>query len=268
MTLIRSISAESAKLFTLKTWWILLLVMVGYVGFTAALFAVIFSGLLGGVQPLEGAAAAQAVYSAGSTIGYAFPVLVGAFLVTAEFRHGTLTPTFLATPSRGAVLGAKAIVAALIGAVFGLGMLLASVLPGAAILGATGNETALGDSDVWALFARTVLAMAIWAVLGLGLGSVFRNQVIVIVVVLAFTQFLEPILRVVLSFTDVSASFGQFLPGAASDALVGSGFMSMMMTGGAGPAGLDWWQGGLVLAGIAAVLVLIGALTTWRRDVD
>lgn len=266
MTLIRSISAESAKLFGLKTWWILLLVMVGYVGMTAAAFGAIFGGVLGGEQPIEGVAAAEAVYSSGSTIGYAFPVLVGTFLVTAEFRHGTLTPTFLATPSRHTVLAAKVVVAAIVGAVFGIGMVLASVVPGAAILGATGNETGLGDGDLWAMFARTVLAMAIWAVLGLGLGSVFTNQVIVIVVVLAFTQFVEPILRTVLGFTDLNASFGQFLPGAASDALVGAGFLSAMLGGGGDQ--LDWWQGGLVLGGMAAVLVLIGALTTWRRDVD
>lgn len=266
MSLIRSISAESAKLFGLKTWWILLLVMGAYVGALAAGMAAVFGGLLGGEQPMEGLVVAELVYSLGSTIAYAFPVLVGAFIVTAEFRHGTLTPTFLATPSRAVVLGGKVVVAAIVGAVFGVGIVLASVVPGAAVLGATGAETALGDSGTWLLFARTVLAMAIWAVLGLGLGSVFRNQVIVIVIVLAFTQFLEPTLRVALGFTDLNASVGQFLPGAAGDALVGGSSFNAMMGGGGDQ--LDWWQGGLVLGGMAAVLVLIGALTTWRRDVD
>jgi hypothetical protein len=31
---------------------------------------------------------------------------------------------------------------------------------------------------------------------------------------------------------------------------------------------LEWWQGGLVLGGLALALLLVGAWTTWRRDVS
>ncbi len=109
--------------------------------------------------------------------------------------------------------------------------------------------------------------MAIWAALGVGLGVLVPNQVAVIVIVLAFTQFVEPILRFGTSIWEWTAELGRFLPGAASDALVGSSFFTSL--GGASSAvdPLEWWQGGLVLAAIAAIIVLAGALTTWRRDV-
>jgi hypothetical protein len=38
--------------------------------------------------------------------------------------------------------------------------------------------------------------------------------------------------------------------------------------GAAGGDTLEWWAGGLVLLGYAVVLVVIGLLTTWRRDID
>ena len=49
-------------------------------------------------------------------------------------------------------------------------------------------------------------------------------------------------------------------------ALVGSSIYTAM-SGTAGVA-LEWWQGGLVLAAIAAVTTLIGFATSWRRDVS
>ena len=49
---------------------------------------------------------APLIYSFASSVGYVFPVLLGALAVTGEFRHKTLTPTFLAEPNRSLVLGA------------------------------------------------------------------------------------------------------------------------------------------------------------------
>jgi ABC-2 type transport system permease protein len=273
MILARSISSEVLKVQTTRLWWVIALVLLGYVGFTAALLA----GLLGGFsdQLSDSPSAPQLgpstlppiVYSVATAIGYVFPVLLGALATTGEFRHQTITPTFLATPRRWTVLAAKLVVGLLVGALLGVIALIASMGLGAPILAAVGIDPVLDDSDTWALAARVVLAMAIWAVLGVGLGVLVPNQVAVIVIVLAFTQFVEPILRFGASIWEWTADLGRFLPGAASDALVGSSFFTSL--GGAASAAdpLLWWQGGLVLAATAAVIVLAGALTTWRRDV-
>jgi len=273
MTLMNAVRAETMKLVTVRLWWILLLVLVGYIAFTAGLLAGLFGALGEQLAATPGSAQLPAsslppiVYSTASSIGYVFPVLLGALATTSEFRNQTLTPTFLATPRRGAVLAAKLLVLAVAGAGYGVAALVASIGVGAPILAATGNPTALDSQETWLLAARVVLAMALWAVIGVGLGVLVPNQVAVIVIVLAFTQFVEPILRFGAAIWDWTARIGQFLPGAASDALVGSSVFTGLATGPAVVESLDWWQGGLVLFGIAILAAVIGSATSWKRDV-
>ena len=273
MTILNAVRAEFAKLFTVRLWWILLGILVVYVAFTAGLLAGIFGGLseeLGGAPgapQLPPESLPPIVYSSATAVGYVFPVLLGALATTSEFRNQTLTPTFLATPQRGVVLSAKLIVLSVVGAVYGVASLVASIGLGAPILAATGVDTALDDQDTWMLAARVVLAMALWAVVGVGLGALVPNQVASIVIVLAFTQFVEPILRFASSIWEWTAQIGQFLPGAASDALVGSSIFTALGTGAAAAETLEWWQGGLVLLAIAVVCAVAGYATTWRRDV-
>src|SRR5690606_19670613 len=109
-----------------------------------------------------------------------------------------------------------------------------------------------------------VLAMALWAVVGVGVGTLVPSQVASIVIVLAFTQFVEPILRIGASIWEWTAHIGTFLPGAASDALVGASIYTMMSpTGGSTVAPLGWWQGGLVLLGYSVITTVAGYFTSW-----
>jgi len=266
-----AVRAETRKLLTVRLWWLLLLILFGYVGFTAGILGGIFGALSDSPAGQRGylptAGLAPLVYSVATSVGYVFPLLLGVLATTTEFRHQTLTPTFLADPRRGRVLGSKMIVLAVFGAVFGVVGLLASMGIGGSLLAATGQDTALADGDTWVLVARVVLAMAIWAVLGVGLGVMIPSQVGAIVVVLAFTQFVEPILRAGTSIWEWTAQIGKFLPGAAGDALVGSSVFTALGGGTTNVAVLEWWQGGLVLLGYALVVSLIGYAITWRRDV-
>jgi len=271
----RSVAAELRRVLTTRIWWILAIVLFGYTAFVAGVLA-LFLGDLGtalGTGPgLPPRAVADLVYATATSVGYVVPVLLGALIVTAEHRTGTLTPTLLAQPRRGIVVAGKAIAAAVFGLVYGVVGLLASVGAGGAILGLTGGDPLLDSGDTWALCLRALLAMALWGLVGVGLGGLVANQVVALVVILAFTQFVEPILRVVGAVWEWSAQVGRFLPGAASDALVGSGLFGSLGAldpdaAGMHSATLEWWAGGLVLAGIAAVLLLLSRVTTWRRDV-
>ncbi|MET0955119.1 MAG: ABC transporter permease, partial [Cryobacterium sp.] len=236
--ILRPVAAEFAKILSTRMWWILALVLFGYIALLAGGLSALFGGVdSGAISPDSVSSGGGAglstlgslpplIYSFAASVGYVFPVLLGALATTGEFRHQTLTPTFLATPRRGRVLGAKTIALFVVGAALGLVGLAASVGVGALVFNGFGIDPLLADGETWALIGRTVLAMALWAVIGVGLGVLVPSQVASIVIVLAFTQFIEPLLRFASTFTQVTADIGKFLPGAASDALVGASFFT------------------------------------------
>jgi len=274
----RSVAAETVKVLSTTAWWLLGLILVAYVGVTAAGLAFFLSDLgaeLGGTgaSGLDDVVSANLVYSSVTAVGLVIPLLFGALLATSEYRHQTLTPTVLAQPRRGILLAAKAVVAVLFGAFFGVVGLVGSVGLGAPVRLTLGESAALDEPEVLSVLLRTIVAMALWAVLGLGLGALLTSQIAAIVIVLAFTQVVEPILRLVSSVWEWSASMGRFLPGAATDALVGAGILSTLgaLDSSVPSAEVDallWWQGGLVLAALAVVLLAAASLTTMRRDVE
>ena len=274
--ILRPVAAEFSKILTTRMWWILALVLFGYIALLAGGLAALFGGLdsgaispdamnTGGGTGLTGVGSIPPlIYSFAASVGYVFPVLLGALATTGEFRHQTLTPTFLATPKRGRVLGAKTIALFVVGAALGVVGLAASVGVGALVLGGFGVDPLLADGETWGLIGRTVLAMAVWAVIGVGLGVLVPSQVASIVIVLAFTQFVEPLLRFASTFTQVTADIGKFLPGAASDALVGASFFTLASPGG---ALLTSWQGAIVLLAYGLLATVLGYFISWKRDV-
>ena len=274
----RTIGAEFAKIGTTRMWWILAAVMFGYIALLAGGLSALFAGIeSGAISPDAAGTGSQGIagfgslppliYSFASSVGYVFPVLLGALASTGEFRYQTLTPTVLANPRRAQVLGAKTITLFVVGAVFGVIALLASVGVGALVITAFDVDPLLAEPATWALIGRTVLAMAVWSAIGVGLGVLVPNQVASIVIVLAFTQFVEPLLRFASLFTEVTQGIGNYLPGAASDALVGASFFTLAAPGGSQAAMLEWWQGGLVLLAYAVAATAIGYFASWRRDV-
>ena len=266
MGFLNALSAEFQKVFSTRLWWVLALILFGYVGISAAGIGFALSITPEDAAPIPSDFLAPLVYSMTTATGFVFPIIFGAMSITGEVRHRTLATVFLATPHRAVVLTAKAVTGFVIGALYGVVGLVASVGLGAATLAATGQDTLFDDGDTWLLLGRIVLAMAVWGLVGVGVGVMIPSQIGSIVAVLAFTQFVEPLLRTAAAFVDGLDEVGRFLPGAAGDALVGASFFTLFAAGG-GAAPLEWWQGGLVLAAYAVVFGTIGALTTWRRDV-
>ena len=103
-----------------------------------------------------------------------------------------------------------------------------------------------------------VVVTALWAVIGVAFGSVVPNQVAAIVVILAFTQFVEPIARLALGAFDRLDSVAKFLPGAAADGLMGASLFGEM-GGGSGDL-LSRGAALVVLLGYAGGLALVGRL--------
>ncbi|MDR2347690.1 MAG: ABC transporter permease subunit [Bifidobacteriaceae bacterium] len=287
--MIGAVKSEFRKLFSTRLWWVLMLCAAGYLAGMGALMAMVlqsavtgqpgFGGadlgggdLGGGSNPADalpkGADLAVMVYSMAGSMAYVFPVLVGALSVTQEYRHKTITATFLAEPRRGLVLAAKLVASLPMGAAYGLVCVVATALPAAAVFALRDAATGLDQADTWTFFARALLGFTIWAAVGVGVGALLPNQVAAIVVVIAVTQFAEPLLRTLPAMTGQDWQWVDFLPGAAGDAIQGASFYDSMSQVTAGGAGLTWWSAALVLVGWAGLLAGLGYLTSWRRDVS
>jgi ABC-type transport system involved in multi-copper enzyme maturation permease subunit len=253
-------------------WWLLGLVLAAYMvfigvvmGFSLTTDPASMTSDMGGEQVvLSGRQIAQTVYTLAVSVGYVFPLVMGALSMTGEFRHQTITPTLLAEPRRGRVLVGKLVVGGGLGALYGAVGTAGAVLGGLPFLVTKGDGSHLTDPGVLAELAFSVLAMAIWCVIGVGLGTLLTNQVAAVVVILAFTQFVEPILRIGLAQTDAITGAQKFLPGAAAEALAGS---SLYSTTGMVQL-LDRGWGAVVLLGYAALFAALGRWTTLRRDIS
>ncbi|GIG55424.1 ABC transporter permease [Demequina activiva] len=266
-----AITSELRKLRSTRLWWVLLISMaVGVAFITGSIaFSFAFADELGGtsatgepvmMDPLE---TARTVYSLPVSFGYVFPVILGALAVTSEFRHRTIDTTLLLAPSRARVIAAKFIAVLPFALLYGVVGMASGVAVGAGALMLGGEPTGLDSVEVWQMLGMSVVALTVWGVVGVGFGSALTNQVVVIVVLLGWTQLVEPIVRVALAFIEPVAGAAKFLPGAAGEAMAGASFYTSV---GAGDL-LSPWAGFAVLLGYAAIAGVIGWLVTFRRDI-
>src|SRR5262249_12633485 len=145
-------------------------------------------------------------FEVGTRVGMLFAALAGALAITAEFRYGTIRPAFLITPRRSPVLAAKFLVCGLIGLGFGLAAegLMAGAASGA--LAGRGIAIQLTDGDYTRLLIGGMVAAALWATIGLGIGALVRNQVPALVGLCAWLLLVEHLLP---------AEAARYTPGAA-----------------------------------------------------
>jgi ABC-type transport system involved in multi-copper enzyme maturation permease subunit len=193
----------------------------------------------------------RTLFSADSLVGI-FAALTGVLLVTSEYRHGTIRPTLLFEPRRSRVIGAKLITSALAG--LGLGLLGAGLAFGIgyAVLAGRGVTFALGGGEVAQLVLGTAAGAALWGAIGVGLGTLVRNQVGGVIALLAFTFVIESLLF------GLVPGVGRWLPSQAHDALVGL-TTSHLVSPVAGAVDLIVWTAALAVAGLALIA---------RRDVE
>ena len=250
--MIRLVRAEWTKLFTTKVWLGLLL---GSVVMVAA-FAVFFTAFAGeeesGLPAVGTPLYEDLILSTAANANILFLIL-GIIGMTQEYRHRTATPTFLTSPRRGQVVIAKLIAYALVAAVFALVVVIVNYVVVAIHAGARGAAPSL-DGDNLATMAASLVALVIYAVIGVGLGALLRNQVGAIVGGLVYLFVIEPIIRSV----PATAGAYKWMPGGALEALTAT-FQ--------GPELLEPWQGGLLLLGYGLAAAFLGTVLAVRRDV-
>ncbi len=193
-----------------------------------------------------------------SGFAQAFALVIGILAVTTEFRHGTITPTLIASPDKTKLVLAKLITNVLAGALLGLlaiGLCATIVLVG---LGARDIDTGVDGGDVVKIIVGQTIAGGLWAAIGVGLGALVRNQVGAIVGALIFTFVGEPLLGIIPA--GIGDAIQKYGPSGASNGL------ATLETQNTGDV-LDQVPGGLLLAAYAAVFVIAGILALRKRDI-
>jgi ABC-2 type transport system permease protein len=245
----RLVHSELLKLRTTRTARVLLALAAAG---TAALVAIVL--LLAGQpgQPALGPdALRQLVLVPAQPLTLAALVL-GVLGMAGELRHGTATSTFLVTPRRGRVVAAKLAAAAVTGLAMSLASTAAVLAVGLPWLRAKGIEVAVADPGVATRVAGLAVAVALYAVLGTGLGALLRNQVAAVVVgLLWWSQGVERVLTGILH----QPGLERWLPMGAASALTAPGDGTLPM-----------WAGALVFAAYGLGLALLGGRLVARRD--
>jgi ABC-type transport system involved in multi-copper enzyme maturation permease subunit len=250
----RLIRAEFRKLFTTRLWLWLLLGSIGLTVLYASL-AIAFGDNPGNpTPPLSSPPGQRTVFSVGQGAGTLVAVLA-AIGLTGEFRHKTVTPTFLATPRRGRVVLAKLVTYGVIGAGYAIVCIGATIAVALPWLTAKGIDVDLTGNGIPQTLAGVVASVAIFGLVGIGVGALLREQAATVVGLLVYLFVVEPLVTRIPSLSDWSV----YLPGAAANALTQVAQSNQHF--------LEPWQGGLVLAGYGVVFAIAGTFLAVRRDV-
>jgi len=243
------ISTEVLKLRTVRAPWLLL----------AAVPVLVIAGISGLVQSSPGTLADPDTQSkALAHVGLAsiFALAFGILAVAAEYRHRTITDTYLTTPQRGRVVAAKLVVYAVFGALAGVIASGVGVAVAAAWWSAKGIPFAWGNSAMWTAAAGGIAANAAFAAIGVGIGALIRNLVGAIALALAWIAVVEGIVG------QLVGNLARWLPFRADQAL-GAGSGKAML----GTDLLPRWGGAAVLAAYTAIFAIAALAASIRRDV-
>lgn len=246
--------SELRKTYSTAAWWALLI--------PAALLSLLVNlvtaqGNALAFTPGLGMAIALGSFSSKLAVVY------GVICASSEFRHRTITTSFLTASGRPQLIVAKAVVAGLVGAVYGAVSGIAGLL-GAMFAG--GLSVGL-PPNLLSVCGLAVVTFALWGVLGVGVATLLSSQLAAIVAVLVYLLLVEQVVSWIISLSGLG-QIEPYMPGGAANTalteLASEGTLAgTLMSGGT----LPWWLALLIFAGYAVVAVLSGAAVAQRRDI-
>jgi ABC-2 type transport system permease protein len=194
-----------------------------------------------------------------SDVSSLFILILAVVGITGEWRHRTITSSLLAAPDRIRFLAAKTLAFAAAGALLSLAISIVVGVIAYAVLGLRDIPTP-ALSDVIEIYSRNIVAAALLGALGVGIGSLIRNQPTAIVAILIFIFVVDNLLATLLPGVERFSPLGA-LPSAIQ------GFDS----GDIGQPEVNYFSFipaiALMLAWIGALFALGGALLR-SRDVE
>ena len=248
--MIRLVRAEFLKVRSTQVWFWLLLAAVAI----AALF-VIGPFASGDVVNSEDVAN---VFRTGATT-YIVVFVLGVLGVTTEFRYQTITPTVLATPSRWALVSAKMIAYALLGAAYAIICLAVQLAIAVPWLATKNVSVSWTSGKLPEALGAVFLVVALFGIVGMGIGALLRNQVVAVSIGVIFLLVLQGIVSVIPKVHVIYP----YLPGGAANAILQSDTSAV-------PNGLHLLSpaGGVVVLLLwAFVPAVLGAAITMNRDI-
>jgi hypothetical protein len=263
-----AITSEFRKFFTTRMWWGMAIGVFVSGAALAAVFALVVpgsrSGTGGGGPPAPGLGdptTVSTVYTAGLSVAYLLTLTIGVMSIGSEYRHMTITSTFLATPKRVHVMVAKVTSLLGIGVFYGLVFLAGSVGVGATTIAIKGYSPLPQAGTIFRTLALCLLVLGLWSLIGLGAGILIPNQVAAILIAVGAAWIVLPLAGVLLGLVSWGKPVVPYLPSEATSAMVGA------LNASTDVRLLSWWAGALVLVAYATLMAGIGSLLTVRRDV-
>jgi hypothetical protein len=212
--------------------------------------------LLVALAPPELFAESGSLFDVASSLVPYILVVFGILGMTNEYRHGTITYTYLVTPRRARVIVVKLTVYALIGAAM-MGVSLALV----ALTGFVGLEIRGVDSgslfDVGLVdLARQLVVAGLMTAFGVALGALLRLQVATVAGVLIWALAIEPIIAV------IRPTIGSWLPFTVFTQVTGG-----QLGGVESSIGLERPEAFLVSVAYIGIVSVAAVLISMSRDV-
>jgi ABC-2 type transport system permease protein len=223
------IKAELRKILTTKMWWALLIPAValalGWAWLSALFFTDVADGLGNALDDagvdfnLDELAWSSLALTRAMNFATLFPMVFGALSVASELSRRTITTSFLTASSRGAVLGAKAIVYAAWGFVYGV---VVAICASFGVLIGSGSKVLPSGGDWMLILLSGVIACVLWTLFGMGVGALFGSPVGTLVTLLIYAGLVGPLSELLLTgFTEGSHLAG-FMPNGSANGLTGS----------------------------------------------
>lgn len=181
-------------------------------------------------------------------------MVFGAVIASGEFRFGTATGTYLATPKRTRVLAAKSVAGLVSGATIGgIGAAVATTV-GLAFVHAHGYPTMISGISITRYALGCVLAGALLGAAGVAVGSLIRSQLVASVSLFAFGFVVEEIIG------GLYNGAAPYLPFTAATTLAGAHPVG-------GVAALPFAAATALVAAVAVAIAVLASRTTVRQDI-
>ncbi len=243
------VRSELLKIRSTRMWWGLLGGALAFVALNVVAQAL--APATEGVPALADAQGVRNIWASAGSGGTVFALVLGILGMTTEYRHRTLSATFLVTPRRSPVVVAKMLAHALAGFALGLACCTLTAVLAIPLLAAK-NAASVSTSTILSVLAGALLATTLYAVMGVAVGALVPNQIAALIGALVWLLLIEALLVAFLP------EVGRWLPGgAASAVLQASSFGGDLLAP---------WAGAALLFAYALAFAAIATRTTLRRD--